>query len=112
MSDIIWGKITSVGADGLTIRTERPNMEHLLVRECDEVRVELIDSRHITPVQNRKAHAIMNDIAEWSGLTLEEVKLNMKYRFLKESIDTLKKGLIMMRNANVTEAKDFISMLI
>jgi len=113
MAEIVAGHITGFDQYGYTIRTDQPpDAFQLTHRQYEEVRIELIDGRHITPEQRRKAWAIMTDIAVWQGSTKDEVYRDMKMIFRERYVDTLQQSLFRMSQMDVTTAREFINLLV
>lgn len=117
--EIVNGTIVEVDAGGLTVRVPYSNMERLIHRDYQEVRVELIDSNKRTAEQLRKAWAIMSDIAiAYTGDKRdaeEDVYRPLAQAFAEKRMETqqaLQRDLFRLSNATRSEASAFIQYLI
>lgn len=110
--EIVKGQIVGADAGGLTIRIPYANWERFATRQYEAVEVALADGRTLTPDQRRKAYALLNEIADWSGETVERIKLTTKHDFVENHLEGLKKELFSLSNCDVTTAREFISYLI
>lgn len=66
------------------------------------------DGRTITPEQRKKAHAILGEIADWSGHMPEYVKERMKYGY----IESFGAEYFSLSDCSITTAREFINYLI
>lgn len=113
MGEIVKGKITGIAADGrITISAQIPDFDRFAKRGYESVLVELQDGRTISPEQRRKAHALIGEIAEWSGDTPEWMKRHMKIEFMADRLQSLEKKIFSLADCDVTTACEFISHLI
>lgn len=110
--EIIRGKITSADECGITIFAPYSDIEHLTLRKYSEVQIGLPDGRTISPEQRKKAHALINEIAEWMGEIPEYVKRLVKMEFIVNSLQSLEKELFSLSDCDVTTAREFITYLI
>lgn len=111
--EIITGKILRYNEDGsVIIHAALPSLERACLRQYSEVTIGLPDGRTITPEQRRKAYALMGEIVEWSGHTLDQTKLIMKRQFMDEHMHALEKQLFSLADCDLTTAREFISYLI
>lgn len=100
----------------MTVRIPYTNVQRLIHRRYDEVRVELIDGRQRTAEQLRMAWAIMSDIA--LALTgdkrnaEEDVYRPLAVKFRHEAWDCLSQEAFHLSEATVTEATAFINYLV
>ena len=104
------GRIEKASPDGLMIRV--PYDSRYVTQEWDEVEVMIPDGRRISPEQRRKAYALMGEIANWAGMTTEEVKLTHKHDFVQKHLEGLHKQLFSLSDCDVSTARDFITYLI
>ena len=107
---IVKGRIEKASAAGLIIVV--PYDSRYVTQEWDEVEVSIPDGRRISPDQRRKAYALMGEIAAWSGMEPEEVKLTQKHDFVQRHLEGLHKELFSLADCDVTTAREFISYLI
>ena len=90
------------------VKTSRPAVDHL----SDEVTVVWSDSRPRTPEQNRKAWALMTEIADFQGQEKETTYREQALAFTEKSLEILQGRLFHLSTATVSEARAFITMLI
>ena len=117
--EIVSGNIVEVDAGGLTVRVPYTNLERLIHRDYQEVRVELIDNNRRTAEQLRKAWAIMSDIAiAYTGDRRdaeEDVYRPLAQAFAEKRMETqqaLQRELFRLSTATRSEASAFIGYLI
>jgi hypothetical protein len=108
----ILGKIVAVKGGGVEFKfTDRSLLSKLSLDVMDEpldAVIRLGDNRHISPAQQRKAYALLDDIAAKFGWTKQEIKATMKYRFgLEYGIDDFS-----LSNTDMTTAREFINFLL
>lgn len=104
------GAIVSANESGLTITV--PYDPRYVTQRWQEVEVNIPDGRRISPEQRRKAYALMGEIAEWSGMAPEEVKLTHKHEFVQRHLEGLHRELFSLADCDMTTARQFISYLI
>ena len=113
MSEIVLGRITKWEDDGgVLIRAALPSIDRAILRRYDKVLVEFSDGRTRSAVQNRKAHALIGEIAEWAGYLPAEMKRLMKIEFKTKHLETLEHKIFSMADADTTLVKEFISFLV
>lgn len=110
--EIIQGKITTMNEYGITIQADYQNVDRAILRRYSNVHIGLPDSREISPDQRKKAHALINEIAEWQGELPEFVKRLMKMKFVVEQLESLEAQMFSLSNCDVTTAREFITYLI
>ena len=108
MSEIITAGIAYDSPKGCVVRTTRPAVEHL----SDEVRVFWADNRCISAEQRRKAWALMTEIAAYQGQDKEDVYREQSAAFSIKNFESLQGHLFHLSTATVSEARDFINLLI
>lgn len=107
---IVRGSIVSANHSGLTITV--PYDPRYVTQRWQTVDVSIPDGRKISPEQRRKAYALMGEIAAWSGMTPEEVKLTHKHEFVIRHLEGLHRELFSLADCDMTTARQFISYLI
>lgn len=107
---IVRGTIVSANASGLTITV--PYDPRYVTQHWHEVEVSIPDGRTISPEQRRKAYALMGEIATWSGMTPDEVKLTHKHEFVQRHLEGLHRELFSLADCDMTTARQFIYYLI
>lgn len=108
MSEIITAGIAYETPKGCVIKTTRPAVEYL----SDEVRVFWADNRCISAEQRRKAWALMTEIAAYQGQDKEDVYREQSAAFSIKNFESLQGHLFHLSTATVSEAQDFINLLI
>lgn len=107
---IVQGRITDASPRGLTIQV--PYDPRFVTQKWEEVAVDIPDGRRISPEQRRKAYALMSEIAEWAGMTPEDVKLTQKHDFVQRHLEGLHKELFSLADCDMTTARLYITYLI
>ena len=93
---------------GVVVQTTRPAADNL----SDEVMVVWKDKRLRSNDQIRKAWALLSEIAEYTGDNKEWLEKVFKGQFVKKYFDGLERGYWGLSNATMSEARDYIDMLI
>ena len=88
--------------------TSRPAVNNL----SDEVTVTWQDSRNRTAEQNRKAWALMSEIADFQGQEKEATYKEQSLAFTDKYLEILQGRLFHLSTATVSEASVFITMLV
>lgn len=92
----------------LEIRIETPVSALIRQRGITHIAVGLEDGRQITPLQQRKAHAMIRDISEHTGYSPEEMKQVMKIEHMMRMGDF---EYFSLSDCSVTKAREFINTL-
>ena len=90
------------------VKTSRPAVDNL----SDDVIVVWQDSRNRTAEQNRKAWALMTEIADYQGQEKEATYREQALAFTDKSLEILQGRLFHLSTATVSEASAFITMLV
>lgn len=90
------------------VKTSRPAVDNL----SDEVSVIWRDNRSRTGEQNRKAWALMTEIAAYQGQEKEAVYREQQFEFSQRNMEVLQGMLFHLSTATVSEASAFITMLV
>lgn len=90
------------------VKTSRPAVDNL----SDDVIVVWQDSRNRTAEQNRKAWALMAEIADYQGQEKEATYREQAYAFTDRFLEILQGRLFHLSTATVSEASAFIAMLV
>jgi hypothetical protein len=90
------------------VKTSRPAVDNL----ADDVTILWHDSRGRTAEQNRKAWALMTEIAAFQGQEKESVYREQSLEFTSRNLEVLQGMLFHLSTATVSEASAFISMLV
>lgn len=102
------GKVVEYGDGYIMVCVPVENdyeIERFQVTECE---VELWDGRHISPEQRKKAYALLNEIAAWSGHAQEYLKDWFKYALIAETGGEY----FSLSDCTMTQAREYISYLI
>lgn len=90
------------------VKTSRPAVDNL----SDEVTVIWQDNRSRTPEQNRKAWALMSEIAAFMGEEKDVVYKQLALDFTAKNLETLQGMLFHLSTASMSEASNFITMCV
>ena len=90
------------------VKTSRPAVNNL----SDDVIVVWQDSRNRTAEQNRKAWALMTEIADYQGQEKEATYREQALAFTDKFLEILQGRLFHLSTATVSEASAFITMLV
>lgn len=90
------------------VKTSRPAVDNL----SDEVTVTWQDNRSRTAEQNRKAWALMSEIAAYMGEEKDVVYKQLALDFTAKNLETLQGMLFHLSTASMSEASNFITMLV
>lgn len=90
------------------VKTSRPAVDHL----SDEVTVVWQDNRSRTAEQNRKAWALMSEIAAFMGEEKDVVYKQLALDYSAKNIETLQGMLFHLSTATMSEASAFITMCV
>ena len=90
------------------VKTSRPAVDNL----SDDVIVVWQDSRNRTAEQNRKAWALMTEIADYQGQEKEQTYREQALAFTDKFLEILQGRLFHLSTATMSEASAFITMLV
>ena len=90
------------------VKTSRPAVDNL----SDDVIVIWQDSRNRTAEQNRKAWALMTEIADYQGQEKEATYREQALAFTDKFLEILQGRLFHLSTATMSEASAFITMLV
>jgi len=90
------------------VKTSRPAVDNL----SDDVIVVWQDSRNRTAEQNRKAWALMTEIADYQGQEKEATYREQALAFTDKFLEILQGRLFHLSTATMSEASAFITMLV
>lgn len=90
------------------VRTTRPAVDNL----SDEVSVVWRDNRSRSAEQNRKAWALMSEIAAFMGEEKDVVYKQLAFDYTAKNLETLQGMLFHLSSASVSEASAFITMCV
>ena len=108
---VLLGDVVEARDDGLTVFVPFPHGRKRPEGYQPTVGVELVDERHISADQRKKAYVLISYIAAWWGYTpLEAMKEMLKLMFVGEA-ETLRRSFS-LSNCDMTTARLFITYLI
>ena len=108
---VLLGDVVEARDDGLTVFVPFPHGKKRPEGYQPTVGVELVDERHISADQRKKAYVLISYIAAWWGYTpLEAMKEMLKLMFVGEA-ETLRRSFS-LSNCDMTTARLFITYLI
>ena len=113
-SDIIHGTIQKYDPETgeVTITAKYDAWELFLKRNYKDVLVQMVDSRPISDKQRKACYALLHEISEWSGNSLEATKTVFKIQFLTERYETLGNTIFSLSNAPMSIVSGFQQLLI
>ena len=110
--EVIEGKITSYDERGqMTVAARYDNTDRLIKRRYQTVLIGLQDGRKASPEQIRKAHALIGEIADWSGEMPEQIKRLTKLQYIAKQQNELCSSLFSLGSCDITVAKEYITYL-
>jgi len=108
---ILIGEVVEEREDGITVFVPFPHDKKKPEGYRSMVGVELVDSRHISADQRKKAYVLISYIAAWWGYTpVEAMKEMLKLMFVGEA-ETLRRTFS-LSDCDMTTARLFITYLI
>lgn len=106
------GRLVRIEDDEITIKIDDTLLIDTLngmdITEFPEMNVGLVDKRHLSAKQRKKAYATMNDMASFMGYEPEDLKLVMKSLFYENFGSTP----FSFSNTDMSTARLFISFLL
>jgi len=112
--EVVSGTITKFDERGITIFVPLSaiNVDRAVLRRYKNVLVGFTDGRTISAEQRKKAHALIQEIADWMGDVADYIKRLMKLEFIANRLSDLNKVLFSLSNCDVTTAREFITYLV
>lgn len=111
--EIVLGEIQDVREDGSVVITATlPNLDTALIRRYKTVQIGFCDGRRISPEQRAKAYALIGEIADWIGDYKASVKETMKWEFMLNRMDKMRKAMFSLSDVDMNTASEFITFLI
>lgn len=100
--------VENFSQSGILIGLPETALAMIRKRNCRMLQVGIDDGRQISPLQRRKAYAMLNDISMHTGYTVEAAKEIMKTEhMLRMEAD----DIISLSDCSMTEAREFINTL-
>lgn len=111
--DTVKGKIVGYNPDTeeVTIVARYSDWMTMSRREYRECLVQMIDSRPLSDKQRRSCYAMLNDISEYTGMGMEEVKTWMKLKFIAEDLQETADKIFSLSNASMSLVCQFQAFL-
>lgn len=111
--EVLDGKITGIDTNNglLTVSCPMCDSVKFIRQNPQSALVVLQDSRKILPAQRKKAYALINEIADYSGTMPEYIKRLFKLKFLHEQMKDFCSEMS-LSDCSIEMAKEFISYLI
>lgn len=99
--DTVTGKITGIDerTGTVTIKAHYDDWFTLIKRQYKECWVEMKDSRPLSDKQRKMCHALMNEIADWSGSERALMKEQLKLDFIIGELGETAERLFSLSNA-------------
>lgn len=98
--DIVNGKIVDVDEHGIvTIKAQYDDYLTLIKRKYKDVKIQMVDGRPLSCKQRNACYALIREIADYSGMTVERTKETMKFKFLSENIEDAADNMFSLSNA-------------
>lgn len=111
--EIIDGVVESYDEHGTVyIQANYPDVQRFVKKRYGEVQILLKDGRQISVAQRKKAHALINEIADFMGEYPEPAKKLLKVKFKSEILKGTYKGLFSLSDCDMTLASEFIDYLV
>lgn len=106
------GQLIKIDGNEIVVRIEDPllidTLEGFEESECPDLNVGIVDQRHLSAKQRKKAYATINDMARFLGYDAEDLKHLLKNMFY----ESFGSRPFSFANTDMTTAKLFISFLI
>lgn len=87
--ETIDGKIVDYDVEKgeITIKAKFDDWDRFFSQGYKSCKIGLVDSRRLSSKQRKSCYVLLQDIANWAGMHLEETKRVMKDKFLEECVD-------------------------
>lgn len=102
--DTIKARITDYNPDTgeMTLKAVYTDVPTMLRREYKECIVQLVDSRPLSGKQRGNVYAMIGEIADYTGMGIEETKTWMKLKFITEDLQETADRLFSLSNASMS----------
>lgn len=113
-TDTVKGKIVDYNptTGEVTIKASYSDWPTMAKREYKECLIQMVDSRPLSGKQRRSCYAMINEIADYTGMGSEEAKTWMKLKFITEDIQDTADKIFSLSNASMSLVCAFQSFLI
>lgn len=113
-ADTVKGQI--VGYDPktgeVTIKAAYTDWPTMAKREYRECLVQMVDSRPLSEKQRRSCYAMIREIADYTGMEVEEAKTWMKLKYLSEDFEGMADRIFSLANASMSLVCEFQAFLV
>lgn len=96
----------------ITIKAKYSDWDSFFASEYNNCRIQLINGHPLSSKQRKACYVLLQDIADWSGMRLEETKRVMKDKFLEDNEEGLDIEDFSLRDAPMSLVSSFQSFLI
>lgn len=112
--DVVTGRITDIDerSGDITIVAHYDDWRTMVRRQYKECWVELKDSRPLSDKQRKMCHALMNEIADWSGSERALMKEQLKLDFVIGELGETAERLFSLSNAPMSLVAAFQRFLV
>ena len=112
--DTVKGKITDYNPETgeMTVKVTYPDWMTATRRQYKECLVQMIDSRSLSDKQRKSCYAMIHEIADYTGMGVEETKQWMKIRFLTEELQETADQIFSLSNASMSLVCAFQAFLV
>lgn len=105
--DVVKGKIVDVDEGVVTIRCRYDDWFTLTKRQYKDVLVQLIDARPLSDKQRRMCYALLREISNYSGESVDRTKQHLKIDFLANSFGETADKIFSLSNAPMSLVAEF-----
>lgn len=112
--DCVKGKIVDYNPEQGLVTIVAPYSDWMTMtrREYKECLVQMIDSRPLSQKQRRCVYALINEIADYTGMGVEDAKTFMKLKFIAEDLQETADKIFSLSNASMSLICQFQAFLI
>lgn len=96
----------------ITIKVPKETISSLMNTDYRHCKLQLSNGKALSAKQRKFCYALLHDIANWSGMHMEETKHIMKEKFLEDYVDGLDIQDFSLKDAPMTLVRDFQDFLI
>lgn len=112
--DVVTGRIVDIDerTGEVTIKAHYDDWHTLVKRQYRECWVEMKDARPLSDKQRKMCHALMNEIADWSGSERSIMKEQLKLDFIVGELGEAAERLFSLSNAPMSLVAAFLRFLV
>lgn len=112
MIEILEGEVWDYDGHHITVKIPYDNTDRFIKKKFEKVRMELLDGRTISRDQQKKIHALIGEIADYSGDAPRIVKQHLKLDFITDSTKSIARKMFSLSDCGMDLASDFTRHLI